>query len=285
VDKLAKTASHDMPLPFCTLDPGGVYLKMKDKLLCGGIKKDISEITKKIREGRWKKLSRQGHIMKKFKSKFKQIQMEIRKMAVENGNERVWSFFVLATLCWITPPPVRGKYSFCFLCSSQEEDKLKHFFECTALKHMHLKAEIGFQQHLRALKIDLPLLPNPIIWNENNFLSKTLTSSLCKKNRISTNCLKNLTRKAIRHLWPQVPSVEQFMEKVQHLVKFERDMKKIISGVVPSDFLTIMAGIFDLQVDGYSDLLCSDVLPRYFSDHQLHKFFGAEQDILSKNVS
>ena len=92
---------------------------------------------KHFRFKKWSQLNHQGSIMKKFRTKYEIISSSIRSQALEKGKDRIWSFFILATLRWLTPPPTQGLYNSCTLCDLEEKDNFDHIFRCNSLKSYH----------------------------------------------------------------------------------------------------------------------------------------------------
>eukprot|EP00456_Euglypha_rotunda_P026809 TRINITY_DN2152_c0_g1_i8.p1 TRINITY_DN2152_c0_g1~~TRINITY_DN2152_c0_g1_i8.p1 ORF type:complete len:621 (-),score=-34.86 TRINITY_DN2152_c0_g1_i8:152-1831(-) len=143
--------------PIVTLDLGGVLLEFKDIVLSKGIKEDIRFILSASRARIWKGLSRQGRTLKMFRTSFQAIQKSIRAHAISSGKESVWSYFILASLRWFTPPPAKSVYPQCPLCSGQT-DTIDHFLACPGLHEQHVAVTAGLQSALAGIGIKLPLV-------------------------------------------------------------------------------------------------------------------------------
>ena len=101
-DKLAKLGVSKTAHSTITLDFNGVYLSLNNKILLSGIKKDLKKISNFIRTRIWKKLSHQSNILGDFKSQYTPIYENLIPRILERGKDKIWSFFVLATLRWFT---------------------------------------------------------------------------------------------------------------------------------------------------------------------------------------
>jgi len=158
VAKLARESHSDAtPPPLVTLDTLGVYLEFKGQILMGGVKEDIRKILRVKRSQKWKLLSKQGRTLKNFRTIFPRVQRQIRRYAISSGREQMWSYFILATLRWFTPPP-RGKSppSVCRLCDGSVPDTIDHFLACPGLKDAHEMIDTDLQHHLSLLGVHLP---------------------------------------------------------------------------------------------------------------------------------
>jgi ribonuclease HI len=140
-DRVAKRSRVDSePPPLVTLASGGVFLDFRGQTLLKGIKEDIRAILCECRVRTWKKLSRQGRTLKQFRTTFQRFQKRVRAYAVSSGKERVWSYFILASLRWLTPTP-KGSSTppMCYLCDSLATNSMDHFLGCAGLKVGHCK--------------------------------------------------------------------------------------------------------------------------------------------------
>ena len=106
-DHLAKAArinhSVSLDLSVVTYDQGGIYLSFKgvDSAFPSGHRLETS--------------AAEGKIMKDFRTSFQKTQKLVRAHAITSGNEKIWSYFILATLRWLTPPPIsQGEYPICW---------------------------------------------------------------------------------------------------------------------------------------------------------------------------
>jgi len=138
-DYLAKRARH-LPLDSTepsTFEPYGVYITYKGRLLLGGVKSDIKFVLNESRFHTWKSLRRQGVTLKKYRTSICKFQKTVRNFAIETGKERVWSYFILASLRWFTPLKRDGGYPPCDLCSNNAQNDLLHFLSCPSLLAEH----------------------------------------------------------------------------------------------------------------------------------------------------
>jgi hypothetical protein len=125
-DTLAKAARVRLSQtpPAVTYDQDGIYLSFKDVILNSGVKTDIRKILCDLRAKIWKPL-RQGKTMKSFRTNFQKSHKVMRAHAIASGNDKLWSYFVLATLRWLTPPPIaHGDYPACWHCQGNTKDTL-----------------------------------------------------------------------------------------------------------------------------------------------------------------
>jgi hypothetical protein len=69
----------------------------------------------------------------------------------------MWSYFVLATLRWFTPPPAGANGPPpCWLCDPPVPDTIDHFLVCPGLRGAHEMVNAGLQHQFDLLGIDLP---------------------------------------------------------------------------------------------------------------------------------
>jgi ribonuclease HI len=292
-DKLAKAGCKLQGGETMTLDWQGVYLRFKGRILMSGIKKDLYGIMKYLRREKWKKLSRQGYILREFGSQYENITKQIRTMAVEKNQDKVWSFFILATLRWITSPPTENKLSKCNLCSENAEESLDHFFSCGALRHFHSHAEQILHQSLINLNINLCLMTDPIDWHTNKVLGDCRIGQMIKTKKVSTHCVSTLVRKRIEKFGIASFELGNFVNKLQEILvratcrcygNHTCQLRNCWS--TPDDLMGILTEAFRLTTEGCADPLhVSTHCLNWISEDPDHKFFGAEIDFFSKDFS
>src|ERR1700722_15909220 len=94
--------------------------------------------------------------LKKHRTTYSIFQKTVRKHAIESGNEKLWSYFILATLRWFTPPKKLLSYPDCVLCPLKASDTLNHFLECPGLQKEHSYCYQALLQALRDKDISYP---------------------------------------------------------------------------------------------------------------------------------
>jgi hypothetical protein len=216
-DKLAKLGTKKPIDSAITLDFNGVYLSLENQILVSGIKKDLKKISKHIGGKIWLALNHQGNILREFRSHYAQIYKNLIPMILERRSDKVWSFFILATLRWFTTPRNSGSYMKCKLCLDQKDDNLEHFFSCEKLKSLHLRSEEKLFQCLRNLDIKLPYLPDPVQWSTTKILQDPLTKDFSTKRPISMRYLSYLASNYILNGYDS-PTREKFLAYVDKLL-------------------------------------------------------------------
>ena len=110
----------------------------------------------------WTKLKKQGLTLKKYSSSFVKFQKAVRNHVIENGNEKVWSYFILATLRWFTPLKRGGTLPTCDLCEVSAPNNLNHFLSCSGLRTEHNLCYSKLLSIFSDLGISVPtfLIPN-----------------------------------------------------------------------------------------------------------------------------
>ena len=129
--------TSDNPLQLSTFDPFGIYLTYKKRTLLGGIKADIKIVQKEMRFTMWRRLKRQNPTLKKYRLSVPKFQKAVRAYALENQEERMWSYFVLSALRWLTPLKRGGAIPMCPLCNLGLPNDLNHFLSCPGLELQH----------------------------------------------------------------------------------------------------------------------------------------------------
>jgi hypothetical protein len=255
-DKLAKAGTKIKADPLITLDRGGTYLSFEGKMLVSGIKKDLAKISKILRYKSWSKLQHQGQILKHYKHQYSQIYKNLIRMMLEKRNDKLWSFFILSTLCWITPPPIAGIYAKCTLCGSNSVDNNEHFFACPALNALHRQAEMTLLGCLNDLNINVPVISNVLQWRTERFILQEKMRKIISDNLISHRHLFNLAKIYISHVSPHLPDTELFQNCVSEMIKgFKCNCKsQCICNLnlfsIPAELMDILAKAFSLDTEG-----------------------------------
>ena len=291
-DTLAKKANAPTT-DGITLDDGGVYLTLNGRLNFSGIKEEINQVMRAQRQEALHKLHQQSATISAFPTQYTRVAADIRAGCVSRDKESLWSFFVLATLRWILPPPAAGPSPFCNLCHSYSIASIDHYMECKALDKFHRQMELSVHGALRSIGVPLPLIKESTDWASKNFLCDPSIKGRIKEWGVSGRHLRILARRYLRRIWPQIPIPSEFALRVNQLVADVKcncqkthvcELKNCWT--TPPDLLSIMAQEFNLQVEGCADPLhLTNVLPRYVSATAEHGFFGAEHDVLTANLS
>jgi len=159
-DYLAKKGNCDTKGEVVTLDNGGVYISYNKKILLSGIKNDIRSIFDELRRLKCNQLRHQGMTLRS--PRFKKIMKEVRDDSVTFQKHWIWSYFILASVRWLTPPPLFKSYLPCQMCKAPKNN-VEHLLNCPTLKHMHTNADLCLQS--------LPSLP------DNTFPMSTSSST------------------------------------------------------------------------------------------------------------
>src|ERR1700722_1836152 len=144
------------------------------------------------------------------------------------------------------------------------DDDLDHFFTCPTIANMHVQAEAKLHSLLNDMGIALPILPNPVLWEINQFLHHQHVKRLVESKHISQRHLTLLARKYTEKVFPSQPSPIDFSAYLKNLLDHYKTNSNDIS--VPYSLLEILTQELSLEVEGYSDPLhLTDILPRYLS--------------------
>jgi ribonuclease HI len=256
-DMLAKLATKSKADPLMTMDRGGVYLSFDSKILISGIKRDLARIVKVLRFKAWSKLQHQGQILKQFKHQYADIYKNLIKMMLERKKDKIWSFFILSTLRWITPPPTSGVSVKCVLCSGNDFDNNDHFFACPALSPLHSQAENSFLSCLSELNMNIPAIPIVLQWKVDRFLLQDKLRSLVSHNLISHRHLFKLANIYLTKVFPNPPDTDLFLKNLKDMLedfscKCKQNFVCKIHTIwsIPSDLLEIFSTTFNLDTEG-----------------------------------
>jgi hypothetical protein len=252
-----------------TLDRGGVYLSFSSKILISGIKRDLARIVKVLRFNTWSKLQHQGQILKQFKHQYADIYKNLINIILERKKDKIWSFFILSTLRWLTPPPIFGLGDRCVLCSRNGVDNNAHFFACPALRPLHIRAENRFLSCISELNINIPAISNVLQWTVDKFLLQDKLRKLVASNLISHRQLSILAGMYLTKSLPNPPDTDIFANYLRDMLEdFSCKCKrKFICKVhtiwsIPADLMKIFSKTFSLDTEGgLHPLTITGILP------------------------
>jgi len=290
-DALAKLTKVNRYIPFGLPDFCGAYIYINNVIQTSGIKNDAKKCTINIRKPLLNKYKQQTLTIIKAKHSDK-IKDKIYKYCMEN-NEKLWSFWILATLRWLIPAP----FVTCNYCFSNEKFNTYHLNQCPILKNYNNELNQNFIKLLKDLKIPnkniKQMKSNEDIENEkvNIFLSEPLIK-LCIKSKFQESYLFNLAKRYI-NTKPLILSSLDFVNNVNRLtenieckcIKYHKCYLKNCWST-PLKLMEILKYHFKLEVEGCADPLhLSHLLSRFVSNDENDKFFGGEYDILKFNLA
>lgn len=294
-DLLAKEARVRGPLVADytpTLDAGGVYLTFRSRVLMGGVKKDVQCVMKFLRLLGRSKLRAQNETLRSFPTVFRAAHKQVKALAGQEGNPKIWSSFVLNSLRWSCAPRVKGARPLCSLCHLQVPDDMAHWGFCPALSSFHNQLNFILVESLARLGVHIPRIEDPLLWGIRFLLSSPEVVLGRDTWGIADRHLLVLARRYVLTLRGQDPSPSKFVSQISRLlarvacscgVRHVCNLRNTWS--TPVSLVKILRFHFELQVEGCADPLhLTDVLPRYFSPVQEDNFFGAEYDVLSSSL-
>jgi len=129
-DYLAKSALNDKKyIPIGTPDSKNIYIYMNNQVMLNDIKENLKKFNKKINKTFIIKLKQQSKIILKYKHS-ENIQKEIKKYAIINNDESIYSFWILCCLKWLINPP----FKICIFCKLEKLDT-NHIIICNKFKN------------------------------------------------------------------------------------------------------------------------------------------------------
>jgi hypothetical protein len=282
-DFLAKSNNKFTRDQYTTLDRDGVYLTHKNTIKGSGIKTDIKNIMQNLRRKECNKLHIQNHTLVKYHKTYRTIADSVAQEAPNHNKENIWSFFVLATLRWLFPPPKLYSNSYCCLCQNKKMADIDHLLSCPALFKYHVFLENRIHLKLLDLKIHIPWTCSALEWTLNKFLEHSEIRLLMKNRKIAKRQVSILARNYLTKKASD-PIVSEFVQHVSRLFDKQDGNLNYTFWVISLDFLTIIKNKLNITVEGCADYLHqTGIIPNYISIYPEKTIIGSNFDIISTN--